>query len=154
MRNTINDVYKINDLLTTTINMGVYFKVEFALMCVSRHLATILTTSSDCSSSVVHSLTGYRRYLNYSEADFEVFRPAGATRCTDVGQILRGGGDQRSPPPPPRKISPTSVQRQGCTGAREPWRRRSQCSTNFLARGAESGACSTNISQGKIMKWL
>ena len=24
-----------------------------------------------------------RRYLIYSEADFEVFRPAGATRCTD-----------------------------------------------------------------------
>ena len=24
-----------------------------------------------------------RRYLSYSEADFEVFRPAGATRCTD-----------------------------------------------------------------------
>ena len=23
------------------------------------------------------------RYLIYSEADFEVFRPAGATRCTD-----------------------------------------------------------------------
>jgi len=22
-------------------------------------------------------------YLSYSEADFEVFRPAGATRCTD-----------------------------------------------------------------------
>jgi len=25
------------------------------------------------------------RYLIYSEADFEVFRPAGATRCTDRG---------------------------------------------------------------------
>ena len=24
-----------------------------------------------------------RRYIIYSEADFEVFRPAGATRCTD-----------------------------------------------------------------------
>jgi len=24
-----------------------------------------------------------RRYLIYSQADFEVFRPAGATRCTD-----------------------------------------------------------------------
>jgi len=24
-----------------------------------------------------------RRYLIYSEVDFEVFRPAGATRCTD-----------------------------------------------------------------------
>ena len=27
------------------------------------------------------------RYLVYSEADFEVFRTAGATRCTDVGEI-------------------------------------------------------------------
>ena len=28
-----------------------------------------------------------RRYLIYSEADFEVFRPAGATRCTDGGKF-------------------------------------------------------------------
>jgi len=32
------------------------------------------------------------RYLIYSEADFEVFRPAGATRCTDGGEIWHGGG--------------------------------------------------------------
>jgi len=25
----------------------------------------------------------YLSYLSYSEADFQVFRPAGATRCTD-----------------------------------------------------------------------
>ena len=30
------------------------------------------------------------RYLVYSEADFEVFRPAGATRCTDGGEISHG----------------------------------------------------------------
>ena len=35
------------------------------------------------------------QYLIYSEADFEVFRPAGATRCTDWGEIWRGGGDRR-----------------------------------------------------------
>ena len=35
----------------------------------------------------------------YSEADFEVFRPAGATRCTDGGEIWHGGGDLWSPPP-------------------------------------------------------
>ena len=34
-----------------------------------------------------------RRYLRYSEADLEVFRPAGATRCTDGGEIWRGVGD-------------------------------------------------------------
>jgi len=52
------------------------------------------------------------RYLVYSEADFEVYRPAGATCCTDGGEIWRGRGDRRSPPP--RQISPPSVQRQGC----------------------------------------
>jgi len=36
-----------------------------------------------------------RRYLVYSEADFEVFRPAGATRCTDGGEIWHGGGIRR-----------------------------------------------------------
>jgi len=58
--------------------------------------------------SIVHSASC--RYLVYSEADFEVFRPAGATRCTDGGEIWRGGGDRS----PPRKISPPLVQRQGC----------------------------------------
>jgi len=32
------------------------------------------------------------RYLVYSEADFEVFHRAGATRCTDGGEIWHGGG--------------------------------------------------------------
>jgi len=32
-----------------------------------------------------------RRYLIYSDADFEVFRPGGATRCTDGGEIWHGG---------------------------------------------------------------
>ena len=34
------------------------------------------------------------RYLIYSEADFEVFRPLGATPCTDGGEIWHGGGDR------------------------------------------------------------
>jgi len=33
-----------------------------------------------------------RRYLS-SKADFKVFRPAGATRCTDGGEIWHGGGE-------------------------------------------------------------
>jgi len=33
------------------------------------------------------------RYLIYSEADFEVFRPTGVTRSTDGGEIWHGGGD-------------------------------------------------------------
>jgi len=32
--------------------------------------------------------------------DFQVFRPAGATRCTDGDEIWQGGGDQRSLPVP------------------------------------------------------
>ena len=52
------------------------------------------------------------RYLVYSEADFEVFRPAGATRCTDGGEIWHGGGDRR--PLLHAKFHPSSVQRQGC----------------------------------------
>ena len=49
------------------------------------------------------------QYLIYSEADFEVFRPTGATRCTDGGEIWHGG-----PLHPPCQISPPPVQRQGC----------------------------------------
>jgi len=52
-----------------------------------------------------------RGYLIYPEADFEGFRPAGATRCTDGGEIWHGGGDRRSPPS--CQISPPSVPRQG-----------------------------------------
>ena len=41
-------------------------------------VCTILTLFT---GSIARSAT--RRYLVYSEANFEVFRPAGATRCTD-----------------------------------------------------------------------
>jgi len=34
------------------------------------------------------------RYLVYSEANFEVFRPAGATRCTDGGEIWPKFGEK------------------------------------------------------------
>ena len=40
------------------------------------------------TGSIARSAT--RRYLSYSEADFEVFRPAGATRCIDRGEIWHG----------------------------------------------------------------
>jgi len=33
------------------------------------------------------------RYLIYSDADFEVFRPARATRCINGGEIWHGGWD-------------------------------------------------------------
>jgi len=67
------------------------------------------------TGSIVQSAR--RQYLIYSEVDFEVFRPTWVTRCTDGGEIWRGGGDlcgggdQRSPPP--RQISPPSLQQLG-----------------------------------------
>ena len=54
------------------------------------------------TGSIARSAT--RRYLIDSEADFEVFRPTWATRCTDGGEIWHGIC----------QISPLSVQRQGC----------------------------------------
>jgi len=39
--------------------------------------------------TALHSAS--RRYLVYSEADSEVFRPTGATSCTDGGEIWHGG---------------------------------------------------------------
>ena len=44
---------------------------------VYKHMNNIIT------GSIAHSTT--RQYLSYSEADFEVFRLAGATRCTNGG---------------------------------------------------------------------
>ena len=59
------------------------------------------TTSLFISGKTVSLLVALRaaqtcRYFVYSEANFEVFRPAGATRCTDCGEIWHGGGDLRS----------------------------------------------------------
>jgi len=42
------------------------------------------------TGSIARSVT--RRYLNYSEVDFDVFRPAGATSCTDGGEICTEEG--------------------------------------------------------------
>jgi len=41
----------------------------------------------------IHLAIGLRRYFTYSGGHFEVFRPAAATRCIDVGEIWRGGAD-------------------------------------------------------------
>jgi len=52
--------------------------------------------STQVESTVPHgsiARSASRRYLNYSEADFEVFRPSVATRCIDGGEIWRGGGN-------------------------------------------------------------
>jgi len=44
-----------------------------------------VTDSQLITGSIARSAK--RRYLSYSEADFEVFRPTGAIRCTDGGEI-------------------------------------------------------------------
>ena len=44
------------------------------------------------------------RYLVYSEADFEVFRPAGATRCTDWGEIWHPPCNDKGVGPPKLKF--------------------------------------------------
>ena len=63
------------------------------------------------TGSIARSAT--RRYLIYSEADFEVFRPAGATRCTPM-EVKFGMEERRGPKAPPLcQISPPSVQRLG-----------------------------------------
>jgi len=53
------------------------------------------------------------RYCFYSRADFWVFRPVGATRCTDQGEIWHWGADRRSARP--CQISPWSLQEWGFT---------------------------------------
>jgi len=51
------------------------------------------------------------RYCFYSQVKNQVFRPAGATRCTDSGQTLQ---DRRAPGSAwPRKISHQSAQGVG-----------------------------------------
>jgi len=47
------------------------------------------------TGSVARSAT--RWYIIYSEADYEVFLPARATRCTDWGEVWHGGGDSFVP---------------------------------------------------------
>jgi len=93
--------------------------INLTLQTFKRHLMTFLfsTYYALYKSTVIIIITGSiarsasHQYLVYSEADFEVFRPVGATRCTDVDNIWHGGGDQSSPPP--CHISPPSVQQQG-----------------------------------------
>ena len=65
----------------------------FAYIRVRLSVAIVMQSSLHevITGSIARSAT--RLYLIYSEADFEVFRPAGATRCTDGDEIWRGGGN-------------------------------------------------------------
>ena len=58
-----------------------------------------------------------RRHLSFSEGDFEVFRPAVATRCTDRGEMLQEGINRRSSSPNFTPIG-TGI------GVQDQWRKR------------------------------
>ena len=79
----------------------------------------VVTSTKEVSFLYLYIFTGricrrqLCRYFVYSRADFGVFRPAGATLCTDQGQIWQEGGDHRSAPP--CQIWPWSVQGWGFT---------------------------------------
>ena len=59
------------------------------MLCKVRFYRHLLYSCDIFSGSIARSAS--RRYLIYSEADFDIFRPAGATRCTDGGEIWHEG---------------------------------------------------------------
>jgi len=59
--------------------------------CEGGNISKIVQDRVVVTGSIASSAT--RRYLSDSEADLEVFRPAGATRCTDLSEIWLGGAD-------------------------------------------------------------
>ena len=70
----------------------------FSLFCFisqTRLLLVYLCIMWLFTHSIARSAT--HQYLTYSEADFQVFRPAGVTRCTDGGEIWHGGGVPKVP---------------------------------------------------------
>jgi len=109
MQTTHFSVYWI--LILNNINLYIFNVI--AIVC-SGALCTVFTHTM--KYLVITGRICHRqlcRYFVYSRADFGVIRPAGATRCTDQGQIWQGGGDRRSAPP--CQIWPWSVQGWGFT---------------------------------------
>jgi len=99
----------VSEILTDALSQQV---VEIFGMLHIRNLFFNQITQCACAlcfftGSIAHSAK--RRYLSYSEADFEVFRPAGATRCTDGGEIWHGGGP-KVPSSVPTKFGTEEVQ--------------------------------------------
>jgi len=90
-----------------------WYAVEIALQCISMHTTIQITTSIRLmfvfTGSIARSAT--RHYLSYSEADFEVFRHAGATHCTDGVKFRTKKGTKGQRSHPRCQISPPSVQR-------------------------------------------
>jgi len=85
----------------------IYFYVYYAhFMIVFCCVLPASNKARDVDDDVFHMLiiTGricrrqICRYCFYSRAYFGFFRPAGATRCPDQGQIWHGGADRSSVP--------------------------------------------------------
>ena len=68
--------------------LTVHLQLEPRLDC---NTGRINTNYTDISLPAALRASASRQYLVCSEADFDVFRPAGATRCTDGGDIWHGG---------------------------------------------------------------
>ena len=66
-----------NQNATVTLHVRLHFAT--CLVCVIILCTDLSSILLVITGSIARSAT--RRYLIYSEADFEVFRPAGATRC-------------------------------------------------------------------------
>jgi len=84
----------------------IHFDPTTWVVSANTQFATVRSLSlSFFTGSIARSTS--RRYLVYSEADFEVFRPAVATYCTDEGKIWHEGGEVPSFMP---NFTPPSVQ--------------------------------------------
>ena len=132
----INNLPKLASLLGLIISVQSYVSKFHMLQLILYYTCIIMTTSGidsawlpakfvpvvlrvdrSCSAKKLTSLpAGCReaancRYYIYSQAKNQVFRPAGATRCTDLGQTWQG---RRAPGSTWLcKISPQSAQGAG-----------------------------------------
>jgi len=79
-----NTVYNNNNKITTSLSTELHLsRVQLLVQ---------LITGRICRRQLC-------RYCFYSRPIFGFFRPAGATRCTDQGEIWQGGADRRFAPP-------------------------------------------------------
>jgi len=68
-----------------------YHDAEFGGARISPAARAAAKMSSYYRQHFANACSAKRRYLSYSENNFEDFRTAQATRCTDGGEIWHGG---------------------------------------------------------------